>query len=210
MAHYEKHLMRLRELLVAAVMCCLPVACTAQPRKPQTKKPIRMEKFNLKFFEERQSGGHMLYTHPDGKVVEQWANDGSEYVEETRLPGTVQTIYKTFYFDTRTVQTEGQLLYKMQTGSWKKYDRSGGVTEVTDYDKPFPFSIADLDKKLRRMGIEILKPSRGLAVLRNVNPQPRYTVTIPTLVAGGMEPRILIIDGRTGQTISDQVVERTK
>ena len=169
-----------------------------------------MDRFNYTYFQKHQEAGHCLYRLPDGSTVEQWESKDKYFIEEVTQPASNYSTYSLYYFDTKTLQMRGKQFYKMKTGVWKEYDRQGKITAETNHDQPFKFSIEMLAAKMKKLDMDIMNPAAGIEVLRATNPKPTYTVVTEASPTDNVNKRILTIDGSSGATLTDRIVNRTK
>lgn len=197
-------------VLLVAFSSCNSQINTQKSKKTNNKKIKTMERINLTIFNEQQVGGHVRFTNKDGSVVEQWVSVDKYYLEETTLPNSNYSIYKMFFYDTKTLQVIGKQFYRMQIETWKKYDKGGNEIEITDYEKPFRISIKELDSKMKKMKIDIMLPNTSVSVLRSTEPNPTYTVITAATPENDMDKRFITIDGLNGSVLSDKIVPRNK
>ena len=194
--------------IIYPFLCAILYALTGNC---QTAKSHRqMDTFNIGYFQKHQEAGHLLYRRPAGAKIEQWESKDKYYMEEETEPNSHYSTYSLYYYDTKTLQLRGRQFYKMKVSIWREYDRSGNVTAETDYEKPFRFSVEMLAKKMKKMQMDIMNPKSAVDVLRTETPKPAYIVIAAASPTDNVNKRILTIDGVSGATLTDNIVNRTK
>jgi len=168
-----------------------------------------MERFNKVLFDQKKVGDHYDFTLEDGTVVNQIESPPEYYVEKTSNPKSNFSTYKEFYFSNGNLKTGGRQFYAFPVGVWKEYSEKGELVSETNEDKPFHFSIDDLNETMKKKKIDIMKPALGLSVSRSTEPSPAYTVAFP-LVPGDLSAfKIFVFDGTTGKLINETVSKKT-
>lgn len=183
---------------------------TAQTKRPTKNKAYTMVRIDLTIFNEKQVAGHVRFIMKDGTIVEQWESKGKYYLEEKTKLNTNYSTYKMFFYDTKTLEMAGEQFYRMKIGTWRKYDKMGKIVEQTNHETLFPFTLENLNAKMHKIGIDIMVVDNAISVLRSESPKPTYTVVMPSAPDNNIDKRIIIVDGISGKTLSDEIGLRTK
>jgi hypothetical protein len=198
------------------ILALLVISCSCNAQKKQdtnshTKK-VKMERFDKKRFEAHKVNGEYTFTLQDGSEVRQWETVPEYYVEQVTKARSPFETYKEFHYDSGFLKTEGTLFYNFKTGPWREYDVKGQLIKETNEDAPYKFSITDLDKMMRKEGVNIMEVKPGVQVNRFIddNDRPLYGVTHPVDAATPYHVYKLLIDGNTGKVLEKTTAQIRK
>lgn len=166
-----------------------------------------MELFDIARFREKAVDGH-LYFVKDRTNVHQWASPPNSYLETATQTETNFSSYREYDYGTLALHVKGDLFHGFAVGKWQTYDEMGKLQQEVDEDAPYPFSIYDLDKKMKAEGVEIMLPDPEVKVSRTENPEPTYTVSFPVSRLDHAKAKYVVIDAKSGRTINTEIVEK--
>jgi hypothetical protein len=189
-------------------LCC----CEANIRKESAikqenqtiKQDTTMERFDKIKFDANKVDGEYNFTLQNGLQVRQLKFGEDSYVEYSKYAGATKEMLKEYFASTLFLKTKGETFYGSRIGTWQEYDESGKLLKETDYDKPYKYSIAELNEDMKKMGLEIMKQHDDVTVSRNDEPEPQYIVSYP-VTERPYELNILLIDGNTGKIIKKSI-----
>jgi len=198
------------KILVAFVLSFVLTSCNSQSVKNTTKsqnnvKKDTMERFNKALFDQKKIDGHYEFTLDDGTIIKQWEEPSEYYAEQTIDPKSNFTVFKEFYFTSGILKLTGKEFYGFPVGIWKEFSEKGELIKEENEDAPFKFSIYDLHEKLKKMGIDIMKPGTGVSVARTVEPIPKYNVSHPIAPNDYSATKIMVFDGTDGKLITETI-----
>ena len=120
------------------------------------------ETFNTSEFNKKNINGVYAFTDASGNFVKQRiSTNGDEYIVETKDQIIPRTSYEVYYADSCKLKLIAEKYFSFNTGTWKYFNESGEIIKAVDYDKPYPFSVYDLDKMFREKGMYILRNKQG-------------------------------------------------
>ena len=217
MENTEKKIqIKIHNITVCAILILLlNVSCIAHSNKKElnvnsiiNQKDTIMERFNKLLFEKNKIDGECNITLDDGTEIRQWESPPDYYVEQIKKPNSPYEIYKQFYYDNGLLKKSGNRFYNFNIGIWYEYDVIGNKIESQDYEKNYQFSLADLDEKMHKMGIDIMIEKPGVIVKRTSFGKPLYFVTYPINSDNPYDVYELTIDGKTGETLEKKILHR--
>jgi len=134
----------------------LPVVISQKIQDYHLLKNTAMDHLNVvKFNKNKNHLDSYKYTLPDGSKVEE-SGDASAYYSEITAPNSLFTSYREFYANgnikLRGINGPNQL---GEYGTWYEYDKLGQIIKQTDYDKPFIYTWADIEKFCKENDIDL-------------------------------------------------------
>lgn len=198
--------------ILALIMFAGVLSCAGQTNKKSInqQKNIKMETFDQERFDNNKINGVYEFTGDDSSKIKQWASPPDNYTEQIQKNKSNYILYKEFHFKTKLLKTIGEIFYGFPIGTWKEYDLHGKLIKQINYDRPFVFSVEDLDSQMKKEGIDIMKQQPGVSVSRTTNPVPNYNVSYPVSDTNANDFNVIVIDGITGKIINWAVKTRTK
>jgi hypothetical protein len=136
--------------------------------------------------------------------------DKDIYQKTTKKMNSTFTNFKSYYRSNYQLATETNKFSGFNTGLQKFYDEDGNLIQVRDYDENFPFSVEMLiDKFKKEYNIDLLIPNKKQLVLvtrrYEANSNWTYEIRIRLYPYPNTVVRIIMIDGSTGELISDEI-----
>ncbi|MEP6747598.1 MAG: hypothetical protein ABJB86_07720 [Bacteroidota bacterium] len=197
----------MRVLLFIPLACMMFFSsCKAQVKQDSAgKKNTIMERFDIERFNKNKVNGQYNFINIEHAQVRQVENK-EDYTEEIKLPTSPYTKVKAYFKVKGFLKISGEKFYAVPVGVWKYFDSNEKLQKETDWDTPFAFTIKDLDKKMKSLGIEIMVPGGGVNVHRSNIASPLYIVSYPVNKNNPYQIYQLKIDGKTGETIEKTTV----
>lgn len=198
--------------LISALLVICTFACRGQlnHNNVNNQKQTSMEKFDIAEFNKKSNNGEYQFTLKDGSQVRQIENAASQdYTVEMKNPPDPHSVLKLFYFKSGNLKAQGEKFYSFPIGKWMFYDESGLLIKETNWDSAYKFTIEDLDKKMRDMGINIMQMKPGVDVHRASVGNPLYIVSYPIDPTNIYDVYELKIDGISGKTV-EKTIQQTR
>lgn len=177
----------------------------------------KMATLKNKSFDEIQVNGVANFTLPNGNSLKQFT-DRDNYVEDIKLRDTPFETQNIYAKSNGAIQSSIEIFYDFPIKIQKFYDGNGSVIKEINFDKPYQFSIDDLSLKIKNeFNIDIMKDNKYVDVSRISLPEdselPQYKVSFPVDPNANTsygDKRVLVIDGKTGALISNNIRIYTK
>nr|WP_322626506.1 hypothetical protein [uncultured Flavobacterium sp.] len=148
----------------------------------------------------------------DGLLVRTLSIDqDNSYVQYVSTVGSPVVKVKS-YFNSTKLKSEGDMFFEFYTGIYRTFDESGKELSKINFDLKYPFLIEQLIEKMQlEFKVNLLKPfdSQGVLIAKvsreTLNEVPVYLITTRPTQNDPQMVRIIVIDGKTGKTLSDKV-----
>jgi hypothetical protein len=150
----------------------------------------------------------VFFTNDQGQKVQLYENVSQNfYVEILSTPRNPYTYELTYFKSSLSLRSEVKMFYQSFTGIYKEYTEDGTLTNEIDYDLGYDFTIEKLTDKLKAdFGIELMISPEKQTVLRYQNKKTGDPVYDILYDVNTSVRRQIIVDGKTGQILSDKLV----
>lgn len=177
---------------------------TISPKKFSAKSS---EKFDLKKFNENKIDSTYEYSVKDTIIK---LSEAKEHFKK-EIIAVNHSFKHTFVYDksTNLLVNEFSYFYGMPVGIWKSYDEKGTLTNWKNYDEDYDFTVKQLTGLLKKdLQIDLINDTNYQSLTIDRFPYKRlyfftnycYSIDIRTIE----ETRIIKIDGKTGEILSDE------
>lgn len=173
-------------------------------RKSKAQHYIDERTFDVKQFNCSKVNGHVIIKLEDSTEVFQFETN-DVISEDIKMPDRLTVYKKTFYKKTGFLKAEGMKFLGCNVGIGKVYDEQGSILQIFDWDHPFLFTVSDLARKMKDLGIDIRKANAGISIHRSERPSPIYQVAC-SINGNPWMSKIFVVDGINGKIIDDTVV----
>lgn len=188
------------KFFILSMLLILNYACNGQIG-------AQMERFDIANFKKKAIKGENVYITGDTIKVRQWQLSKDVFVQETSVINSTEMLYQEFYSDSGFLKLSGKTFHGFPIGIWKEFANNGALTKEIDKDKGYEFSINDLDKKMKALKVNIRFEQTGVTVMRADAGRPKYLVNYPVSDDSPFEVYRVMIDGITGETLSQEIVK---
>ncbi len=171
---------------------------------------INTNKFDIERFESKKTYNKTSLlqvndTLKDGTTIMQYDAD-NVYVEQIQKLNSPFILYNNYYKKIGKLKSTSKEFSGCTIGFSDEYNENGKLVKQINFDQNYSFSIYDLAIKLKKeFNINIMQSSQNWTVYRKSFGDPSYyQVIIGPVCKCNM--RVVMIDGKTGKTISDSIV----
>jgi len=192
--------------VIFLIICVIVIQGCAE-KIINTDHPIQLKNFDVEKFNKNQAGGQYNFHVPQSTNNVQQVEIGlNGYYERITNTKSRYGEYRE-YFQNGKLKQEGLFFNDFMIGIHRIYDKNGKLVDRIDFNKPFPFSIENLIRKIKnKYKIDIADPDKHIFLSRSTNPSSHYDVAIDIEDSSGLQ-RWLKVDGVTGRILSDTTIE---
>src|SRR5690606_20019193 len=192
--------------IYALIFITLPFFKIEAQSDTLTVNKREMEKFNITQFQNKDLVIGETYTDETKDSIIEYGIAKHDYFVRVHIKGTPYSYLKTYDKTSKLIMKEFSFFYKIVL-LYKEYDYEGNT--ITEIDRlkyaNISFTIEALINKMEKeYKIDILN-TEGVSVSGSSNP-PSFHVIIRDK-EDDQKFRRIIIDGQTGQTISDEILQ---
>lgn len=180
--------------------------------------------FDIEYFEKHNEGWEMhMSTKNWWKVKRRKPSTLELYIQEAISPDGSRTTYKEYNTKNGLLKTFWSFLYGFKVDQWSYYDDSGVLISRSDENAAYPYTLQQLDTRLKEKWIYTMESHSGESGVHTNNTTwaflyrdnvdgigPRYYIHYPVSSSSIYPLHAIILDGNNWAIIKEEVLEYTK
>lgn len=197
--------MRCLFVVLLVVFGCRPMS------NRMASKKTHMENIDLEFHRQNAINNESVIIRDSTIIRTVSVDEDNSYMQYISIKGSPAAIVKSYYAS-RKLKSEGKMFFEFYTGTYRQFDEDGNILDEIYYDMDYSFSVDQLVEKMYSdFKIDILNPydTKGVPIIKvikgTVEKKSVYIISMIATPDDLHRLRVIIVDAKTGETLSDKV-----